>query len=168
MRSRARPAREEEILMTSVTIRPVAGSAEYPRLVEIWRSAVLATHDFLAEEDRRQIESVLGSDYLPQVLLTAAEADGQVVGFAGTADGRLEMLFVDAAHRGRGVGRMLLEHVVAEQEVVALDVNQQNAGAARFYERNGFRVTGRSEVDDAGRPYPLLHLALAAQQDGDA
>jgi len=152
--------------MTSVTIRPVAGSAEYPRLVEIWRSAVLATHDFLAEEDRRQIESVLASDYLPQVLLTAAEADGRIVGFAGTADGRLEMLFVEAAQRGHGVGRMLLEHVVAEQEVVALDVNEQNAGAARFYERNGFRVTGRSEVDEAGRPYPLLHLSLAARCAG--
>ncbi|MEL5989680.1 acetyltransferase [Microbacterium phosphatis] len=152
--------------MTSVMIRPVAGSTEYPRLVGIWRSAVRATHDFLAEEDRRQIESVLESDYLPQVLLTAAEADGRIVGFAGTAGGRLEMLFVEAAQRGRGVGRMLLEHVVAEQEVVALDVNEQNAGAARFYERNGFRVTGRSEVDEAGRPYPLLHLSLAGRCAG--
>ena len=152
--------------MTSVMIRPVAGSTEYPRLVEIWRSAARATHDFLAEEDRRQIESVLESDYRPQVLLTAAEADGWIVGFAGTAGGRLEMLFVEAAQRGRGVGRMLLEHVVAEQEVVALDVNEQNAGAARFYERNGFRVTGRSEVDEAGRPYPLLHLSLAGRCAG--
>ena len=29
-----------------------------------------------------------------------------------------------------------------------------------FYRRLGFAVTGRSERDDQGRPYPLLHLAF--------
>jgi putative acetyltransferase len=29
-----------------------------------------------------------------------------------------------------------------------------------FYERLGFKRIGRSPLDDAGRPYPLLHLAL--------
>lgn len=32
-------------------IRRVSGSAEFPRLVEIWRSAVDATHDFLRRDD---------------------------------------------------------------------------------------------------------------------
>ena len=31
-----------------------------------------------------------------------------------------------------------------------------------FYERLGFVVRGRSPTDDAGRPYPLLHLERAA------
>ena len=42
--------------------------------------------------------------------------------------------------------------------VLTVNVNEQNASGAGFYQRLGFEVIGRSPVDDAGRPYPLLHL----------
>lgn len=29
-----------------------------------------------------------------------------------------------------------------------------------FYLRMGFAVAGRSETDDVGRPFPILHLRL--------
>lgn len=44
--------------------------------------------------------------------------------------------------------------------MTTVDVNEQNTQAVGFYARAGFTVTGRSPVDDEGRPYPLLHLAL--------
>lgn len=141
-------------------LRPVTGPGEYPALVAIWKRAVDATHDFLAAEDRDRIRSHLAADYFPQVLLTVAERGGLPVGFAGTADGGLEMLFVDPAVHGTGVGSALLRHVCARQAVVRVDVNEQNPDALAFYRRRGFTVTGRSPVDDAGRPYPLLHLQL--------
>ena len=43
-----------------------------------------------------------------------------------------------------------------------MDVNEQNSAARGFYEACGFAVEGRSELDDQGRPYPLLHMRLAA------
>jgi putative acetyltransferase len=141
-----------------VRIRRTRGSEEYPRLVAVWRSAVDATHDFLATGDRDAIEARLASDYFPHVELFVAERDGVVVGFADMAKNRLEMLFVDAAERGRGVGSALLAHVVG-LGVTAVDVNEQNPRAVAFYGRRGFDVVGRSALDDDGRPYPLLHLA---------
>jgi putative acetyltransferase len=45
---------------------------------------------------------------------------------------------------------------------LAVDVNEQNEAATRFYEACGFVVTGRSELDEQGRPYPLLHMKLIA------
>lgn len=141
-------------------IRPVAGSAEYPRLVAIWRSAVDATHDFLAEADRDAIESQLASDYLPQVDLHVADLGGSIAGFAGVSGESLEMLFVDARERGRGIGTDLLSFVVAECGVRTVDVNEQNAQAVEFYRRRGFTEVGRSELDDQGRPYPILHMAF--------
>lgn len=36
-------------------LRPGRGSADYPAVVEIWRGAVRATHDFLDESDFNRI-----------------------------------------------------------------------------------------------------------------
>ena len=146
--------------MTGLRLRDCRGPAEFADLVTIWRSSVDATHDFLAAADRDAIESRLASDYFPQVRLTVAALDGAPVGFAGTAGEDLVMLFVHADARGRGVGRALLDHVVREQGVRTVDVNEQNGHAVGFYAHSGFVVTGRSETDGDGLPYPLLHLAL--------
>ena len=80
--------------------------------------------------------------------------------FAGVEAGKLEMLFVAPEKRGRGLGRELVEYLVARRGVRRVDVNEQNAQAAGFYARMGFRVVSRSETDPSGRPYPILHLSL--------
>ncbi|KXO88972.1 acetyltransferase [Tsukamurella pseudospumae] len=146
--------------MTGPVLRDCRGPEEFADLVTVWRSSVDATHDFLADADRDAIEGRLASDYFPQVRLTVAEVDGAPVGFAGTAGEDLAMLFVHADARGRGIGRALLDHVVREQGVRTVDVNEQNGQAVGFYAHSGFVVTGRSETDGDGLPYPLLHLAL--------
>lgn len=156
MSSRQEPA------VPALTIRPSIGAEEYPKLAAIWRSAVDATHDFLAQSDRDEIEARLQPDYFPAVVLSVAEHDGRSVGFSGVLDGTLEMLFVDATHRGSGIGTALLTHAITEQGVTHVDVNEQNVSAASFYAHRGFQVVGRSEIDEAGRPYPLLHLRLGA------
>ena len=144
-------------------IRQVAGPEEYPRLVAIWRSAVDATHDFLAEAHRDEIESQLASDYLPQVDLHVADRGGLLVGFAGVSGESLEMLFVDTRQRGHGIGTALLSFVVAECGVRTVDVNEQNSQAVEFYRRRGFTGVGRNELDDHGRPYPILHMAFRGE-----
>ncbi|MDN5630470.1 MULTISPECIES: GNAT family N-acetyltransferase [Kocuria] len=158
----ASPGDDDAACGSAVRLRPVTGPGEYPALARIWRSAVDATHDFLADADRDEIASHLQGDYFPAVQLTVAERDGAPVGFAGTVDGGLEMLFVHASQRGSGVGSALLAHVVATQGVTRVDVNEQNPGARGFYEHHGFRTVGRDETDEAGRPYPIVHLALEA------
>ena len=45
-------------------------------------------------------------------------------------------------------------------------VNEQNEQAVGFYKKVGFKVTGRSEVDDLGKPYPLLNLAYVGGVGG--
>lgn len=147
--------------MAALSIRPSIGAEEYPALVAIWRSAVDETHGFLADAHRDEIESHLQSDYFPAVTLSVADFDGRPVGFSGVLDGNLEMLFVDAAQRGGGIGTALLSHAITEHGVTAVDVNEQNDSAAGFYAHRGFEVVSRSETDEAGRPYPLLHLKLS-------
>ncbi|GGC57574.1 GNAT family N-acetyltransferase [Hoyosella rhizosphaerae] len=143
------------------TVRPSKGEEEYSDLVEIWRSAVRATHDFLQEEDFGRIEENLASMYFPAVALIVAERDGAPVGFAGVAEGNLEMLFVTDDVRGGGVGTLLLREAISGLGVTKVDVNEQNEGAYGFYLNRGFVLVGRDELDGDGRPYPTLHLELS-------
>lgn len=139
-------------------LRPCRGPGEWPTLVRIWRSAVEATHDFLAPDDIEFYASRMTTAYLPAVDVTVADVDGTPAGFSGLADNSLEMLFVDAAHRGRGIGSALLARSVAAHPDLTLDVNEQNPQAVRFYERHGFVTLSRSATDADGRPFPLLHM----------
>lgn len=145
-----------------LTIRPSHGPQEYPALVEIWRSAVRATHDFLTESDFGRIEANLASSYFPAVTLVVAEREGRQCGFAGVADGSLEMLFVSDDARGEGVGTALLTEVMQHHGVTRVDVNEQNPQAIGFYRSRGFVQVGRSALDGDGQPYPILHLELVA------
>lgn len=92
-------------------------------------------------------------------VLFRAEEDGRVVGFMGISGDKIEMLFIDAEARGKGIGSFLLEAAV-RNGAVRVDVNEQNPSALAFYRARGFRITGRDETDDAGRPFPILHLSL--------
>lgn len=143
-------------------IRPADGSSEYPELVEIWRSAVLATHDFLDESDFTRIEDSLISEYFPAVSMLVAVHEAGPLGFAGVAEGSLEMLFVSDAVRGTGIGTALLNEAIARHGVTRVDVNEQNTEGLGFYLGRGFVQVGRSELDGDGRPYPLLHLEIPA------
>lgn len=134
---------------------------EYPVLIEVWESSVRATHDFLSAEYIDGLKPLILEQYFDAVELTCAAADdGRLLGFCGVLAGRIEMLFVAAEARGRGVGRLLTRHAVEIQGATRVDVNEQNPQAVGFYERMGFHVVGRSPLDAEGRPFPLLHMEL--------
>jgi len=136
--------------------------ADTAALAAIWRASVRATHDFLSEEHFREIDVLVSQHYLPATRLwVAQDADGRPRGFMGLSGAHVDALFVDPACRGGGVGRRLLAHAVALAGPLSVDVNEQNAQAVGFYRHMGFVETGRSPTDDAGRPYPLLHMRQA-------
>lgn len=70
----------------------------------------------------------------------------------------MEALFIDARHRGSGVGRLLVEDALRRHPNLSNDVNEQNRQAVGFDERMGFERCGRSALDGQGRSYPLIHL----------
>ncbi len=132
---------------------------DLPRLFEIWRRAVDATHGFVSPQHLEIIGTQVREQYLPGAVLHVAVDDNDFpLGFMGTSTGTIDSLFVDPAHHSRGIGRSLVEQAISAGRAVAVDVNEQNLGAQKFYERLGFEVVGRSELDGSGMPYPLLHL----------
>ena len=140
-----------------------ATPADRDALLDIWERSVRATHTFLTEDDIRSLRPLvreyLGSDGELWVLESDA---GEPMGFMGTSGNKMESLFLAPEFQGRGGGRRLVRHAREMRGELTVDVNEQNPAACRFYESCGFVIEGRSEVDDAGRPFPLLHMRLAA------
>lgn len=134
---------------------------EFPRLLEIWEAAVRATHHFLSEADIEEFRPIVLEHAFPAVKLACARTEaGEIVGFVGTADGKVEMLFIDPAFHGRGLGKSLMAHAIRHEGATEVDVNEQNPNALAFYLRLGFEVVSRSPLDTQGKPFPLLHLRL--------
>lgn len=130
-----------------------------PRVYEIWRTAVEATHHFLSPLHLMQIDDLVKNSYLPSVELLLAVDDQDIAhGFIGYTDNQIDALFVHAASRGKSIGRLLVGHMRLNRGEVTVDVNEQNVSGCGFYRRLGFVLVGRSETDGQNLPYPLLHL----------
>lgn len=81
------------------------------------------------------------------------------LGFIGTHESRIEMLFMGSNERGQGI----LQSALKELQVDELDVNEQNPKGIGFYQHIGFEVVGCAEVDGEGNPYLILTMKYQMQ-----
>jgi ribosomal protein S18 acetylase RimI-like enzyme len=151
--------------MTDVTIRP-ATPADLPVIGRLGALLVRLHHAFdpkrfiaAAPQTERGYASFLGSQLdEPNVVVLVAEQDGEVVGYTyaglegidymalrGPA-GVLYDIVVDPAHRGRGIGRKLLDSTLAALVArgaprAVLSTAAKNEQAQRLFARAGFRPT---------------------------
>ena len=131
------------------------------QLLEVWKDSVKATHTFLSNEEIENIKK-----YVPQALkgithlIIIENESHQPIAFMGIEKSKLEMLFIKNSERGKGLGKRLLNYGIENYGVNELAVNEDNPQAKGFYERMGFKVYQRNELDDQGNPYPVLYMRL--------
>ncbi|MEH3506326.1 N-acetyltransferase GCN5 [Enterobacter asburiae] len=112
-------------------------------------------------QPRHHQTPLLLNAYLPNLKVVIARDDAGVIhGFLGVDENRIEMLFVDDASRGKGVGKLLLQLAIEVFGANEVDVNEQNPQRVAFYRHMGFEQVGRSELDGQGNPFPLLHMRM--------
>ena len=147
------------------TIRP-AVPADLPAIGRLGALLVRMHHDF---DPRRFIAATPQTEHgyarflgtqlkQPNVVALVAEQDGAVLGYtyAGVEGpdymslrgpaGVLYDIVVDPAHRGQGVGRMLLDATLTALKArgaprVVLSTAERNESAQRLFARAGFRRT---------------------------
>ena len=149
-----------------VRIVVAAGADRLDEIEPVWES--LHAHHVAIEHERnagiratRQTWELRRKDFeyalsTPDGFLTLAEIDGKVVGFAlvhfranhnwrvhGERFAELETLAVLPEHRGKGIGRRLMETVYVRMRTLGVEelsvvVVEQNEDARRFYEAEGF------------------------------
>lgn len=131
------------------------------RLLTIWESAVIKTHTFLSKADIDAIKPDAKNGLIAiESLYCFLDDAGITQGFIGVENEKIEMLFIDADARGQGIGKQLLKFSLANLDAKYVDVNEQNEQGVGFYKHMGFMQTSRSEHDEQGRPFPILHLEL--------
>ena len=57
--------------------------------------------------------------------------NNQVFGFLGVSDQKLEMLFLNPLHIGKGLGRLMADFAIQNLECRQVDVNEQNESARK-------------------------------------
>jgi GNAT superfamily N-acetyltransferase len=103
--------------------------------------------------------------YVPAISreeLFVAEADSELLGFGHAANDSVKAIFVDPDVAGTGVGTALLQHALAQ-------IGKHGAGPTRltstlnavgFYERFGFRATGKRSIENGRVSIPVVDMEL--------
>jgi len=137
-----------------------------PNLGRLGALLVQEHHDFdprrfLAAKNRtpQDYASFLGARLNDRnAVILVAETKGETIGYAyGEIEGYdymslrgpagvLNDLIVDPAHRGRGLGRLLLDEIISRLKSrgvprIVLSTAAKNKAAQRLFERSGFRPT---------------------------
>lgn len=161
------------------TIRPAART-DLPRIGRLGALLVAEHHDFdprrfLAARNRTPADYArfMGTQLdNPDAVILVAEERGDVIGYAfGTVEGYdymalrgpagvLQDIIVDPEYRGRGVGRLLLDAMLATLQArgvprVVLSTAAGNESAQQLFSSAGFRRTMiemTREVDGGGAP----------------
>ena len=130
-------------------------------ILEVWESSVRATHTFLSEKDIISIKPQVkeGANYVSS-LVCIRDEEGIIQAFMDVHENKIEMLFVRNKDRGNGIGKILIEYAIDKLDVEYVDVNEDNIQGVGFYKHVGFQVFKRSELDDHGDPFPILHMKL--------
>lgn len=136
------------------------------QLTNVWERSVKATHLFLSASEVNEIK-----EYIPKALQDVAHLVIAVnesefpVAFMGVEDGKLEMLFISPEECGKGLGKRFIQYGIRTLSILEVTVNEQNPEAIGFYEHMGFKVYKRTDIDEQGRPYPLLYMKLQTNND---
>ena len=108
-------------------------------VIQIWLESNRQAHSFIEadywEKNKEEVRKML-----PHSLIQVAEIEGNIVGFIGMNETKIEGLFVNCNFQSRGIGHSSLEWAKTRNEVLTLNVYQKNQRALKFYLKEGFVI----------------------------
>lgn len=134
---------------------------QYEEIAEVGERPVRATHTFLSEADIGLLKTLVHDRYFYAVSPNCAvDERGSILWFVTIADTKIEMLFIDANIRGKGIGRALLNHAIIEDGATKVDVNEQNPERPCILFKPRLQENCQIGTEGQGKPFPLLQLQI--------
>lgn len=126
-------------------IRPVKDS-DIGILLNIWLEASTQAHKFVEPKVWQQKLPTMRDVYLPASKVFVFEQDGKIYGFYALHEDSLVALFVAPNEQKKGIGKMLLQHALAQCPTLHLRVYKNNKHSYEFYLAQGF-VVDAEQID---------------------
>lgn len=142
-------------------------------LFDVHYSAIhlIASRDYSPEQlgawAPRDIDPELWARRIRDINPFVVELDGRAVAYADLQpNGYIDHFFVSGAYPGRGIGTMLMTHILEEARRLGLTELTSNVSrtAQGFYERFGFRVVEQRKPLRRGVEIPNALMRLELKQ----
>lgn len=131
-----------------------AKAADLSALTELRLRVMAESFNRIGRFDPERAQAWFADTYRPETtrLIVAGEEIAGCVAFYPTAPGvlKLEHFYLQPHWQGRGLGTAVLDVLLAEADAVAAAVQLtvlRESDAKRLYDRRGFVVTGRDDLD---------------------
>ncbi|MBK1792400.1 N-acetyltransferase [Persicirhabdus sediminis] len=119
-------------------------------VLDIWLTASIKAHDFVAPEFWESQISAMRDIYLPASKSFVFEDDSQVVGFYSLNENLLAAIFVSPECQGKGIGKQLMAHAKQQCSDLTLNVYKDNEATYKFYLAQGFKVDNEHVCEHTG------------------
>ncbi|MBD7959130.1 N-acetyltransferase [Comamonas avium] len=117
-------------------------------LLDVWLSASIKAHDFVASEFWDSQLKSMRNTYIPASEVYVYEKGQTVIGFYALVGDTLAAIFVAPDLQGAGVGKCLIAHAKSIRHTLSLSVYKANLASVAFYQSQGFEITGEG-LDEA-------------------
>ncbi len=101
-------------------------AADTETVLNIWLTASIEAHNFMAPEFWESQVGNMRDIYLPASQTYVFQVDGEVRGFYSLYEGILAAIFVCPELQGSGIGKQLMQHAKLECPNLSLNVYKEN------------------------------------------
>jgi putative acetyltransferase len=119
-------------------------------LISIWEKANAMAHPFLLKTFVAQVKEDIRNVYLPNAETWVREENRQPAGFIAMIGNEIGGLFLDPSQHGKGLGKAMVDYVVARKGPLRAEVIKQNE-VRPFYARYGFVFEGEYLHEQSGQ-----------------
>ncbi len=139
--------------------------ADLDSVLSSWENASKVAHPFLKEEFQAQERKNIPELYIPNADTWVVEVDDQVVGFIALIGNEVGAIFLQPAHQGKKIGKLMMDKAKELHGDLEVEVFERNSIGRNFYAQYGFKLIEEKVHEPTGER--LLRLKYTANTAHD-